>query len=172
MVLLLIGVFGQPDTEPGAGTTPSIGASTTPAPPPPPVAPPSPPSPSATPPATTTATPAPTPPAITVVVLNSIGESGLAGRVTDYLAELGYQTGTADDFATRLDTTTVYYPEGYEADARALAALAPGSGTAVAPVVPEVSADAITVVLGDDAAGWTPPTAPIESVEPVETTSS
>lgn len=100
------------------------------------------------------------PPDITVVVLNSIGESGLAARVTDYLAELGYEMGGPDDFLPPFELTTVYYPEGFEADARALAALAPGSGTTVAPVTPEVSAEALTVILGEDAAGWTAPEPP------------
>lgn len=109
-------------------------------------------------------------PDIPVVVVNSIGEAGLATLVTNFLGSLGWDMGGPADFATPIETTTVYYPEGYEADAQALAAFAPGSGTVTAPVIPEVAADALTIVLGADAAGWTPPgLAPTDEPEPAGT---
>lgn len=174
VVLLLIGVFGQPEGDVGAGTTPSVTTpAATPVTPAPPVQPPGAPTPTAPP---ATPAPAPTPtvpvelPDITVVVMNSIGEAGLATLVTNYLGSLGWDMGGPADFATPLEVTTVYYPEGYEADAQALAAFAPGSGMTIAPVLPEFSADAITVVLGADAAGWTPPgSAPTDEPEPAGT---
>lgn len=94
---------------------------------------------------------------IPVVVLNSTSEEGLAGRVSDYLGELGWSTGPIGNFTVTTDRTTVYYPEGYEDSARALAAAAPGSGSLVALAIPEVSEDALTVVLGEDAVDWVPP---------------
>lgn len=170
VVLLLIGVFGQPEGDLDAGTTPSV---TTPVAPAPPVQPPGTPTPTA-PPATPTPTPTPTVPAelpdIPVVVMNSIGEAGLATLVTNYLGSLGWDMGGPADFATPIEITTVYYPEGYEADAQALAAFVPGGGATIAPVTPEVSAEALTVVLGADAAGWTPPgSEPTDEPEPAAT---
>lgn len=97
---------------------------------------------------------------IPVVVLNSTSTAGLAGRVSDYLDGLGWSTGPIGNFTVTTEQTTVYYPEGYEDAARALAAAAPGSGIRVAAVIPEVSAAALTVVLGEDAVDWLSPDDP------------
>jgi hypothetical protein len=92
-----------------------------------------------------------------VVVLNSTEASGLAGRVTDYLAGLGWATGAPDNFAPLLEATTVYYPEGQEAVAQLLAAAAPGAADVVLPAIPEVADNVFTVVLGSDAEDWVAP---------------
>lgn len=160
VVLLLIGAFGRSAGDPNAAGSPGPGSST-PATAPPPAAPPTAGTPSAT---GTTATPeSSTPPlptefpVIPVVVLNSTSEAGLAGRVSAYLEELGWSTGPIGNFAVSTELTTVYHPEGYEDAARALAAAAPGSGSLIALVIPEVSAEALTVVLGEDSVGWVTP---------------
>lgn len=155
-MLLLIGIFGETPTRPPVAQ-PQPSGSTTEAT--------SPPTSATTPPATTPATTAATttsPPPVTippttVVVLNSTGVAGLAGRVSEHLGGLGWQVGTPDNFAPTLDVTTVYYPEGLEAEARLLAAAAPGDADTVAPVIPEVGADVLTVVVGTDAEAWVAP---------------
>ena len=123
-----------------------------------------------TPPPTTTTAPTvttPTIPETAVVVLNSTDASGLAARVTDYLAELGWQTAEPDNFLTTLDETTIYYPEGEEAVALLLAAAAPGAADTVLPAIADVDADVFTVVLGNDAEAWVAPTtAPPTSATP------
>ncbi|HEU4321039.1 MAG TPA: LytR C-terminal domain-containing protein [Acidimicrobiia bacterium] len=76
----------------------------------------------------TTSTNAPTsttvavrPPAeVTVVVLNSIGVDGAAGRMTQELAEAGYQTLTPDDFEPEQSPSKIWYREGFAAEAAAL----------------------------------------------------
>ena len=160
VVLLLIGIFGRsPDAgtaNPGPTTSTTTTATTTPPTTPPP----------ATPPVETVVT-SPTIPDTPVIVLNSTDSSGLAGRVADYLAALGWATGDPDNFAPRLDETTVYYPEGQEAVARLLAAAVPGDADTVLPVIPEVADGVFTVVLGTDAADWV---APGETTPPTSTT--
>lgn len=154
VVLLLIGVFGQSTGGSSAGVTPTVLPTT------------------ADTPSAATTSPTPTTPVATqrptltvptefpdipVVVRNSTSAEGLATRVTAYLGELGWTMGGAGNFAPTLPTTTVYHPAGYEAAASELAAAAPGSGSTIAAVIPEVDAGAITVVLGADAVDWTAP---------------
>jgi hypothetical protein len=94
-------------------------------------------------------------PELEVIVLNSTDVPGLATRVSNYLGALGWHMGPAANFPSFLDVTTVYYPEGQEAAARQLAAVTPGNAHAVAPVIPEVEPDVLTVVLGADSSEWT-----------------
>lgn len=75
-------------------------------------------------PATTTTTlpPPREPEELTVLVLNSTRRSGLAGRTTQRIAELGYQTLEADNYADTLDVSLVRYArEELEREAEALA---------------------------------------------------
>lgn len=58
---------------------------------------------------------------VRVVVLNSVGISGIAGRFTQELAELGYQTLQADDFRPEQDPTRIWFREGFSAEANKLA---------------------------------------------------
>ena len=159
VVLLLIGIFGRspgPSSASPRQTTTTTTATTT-----------TPPTTSAVTTPVETVVTSPTIPDTPVIVLNSTETSGLASRVTDYLAGLGWETGDPDNFAPELDETTVYYPEGQEAVARLLAAAAPGDANTVAPVIPEVADDVFTVVLGTDAADWV---APGETTPPASTT--
>lgn len=163
-MLLLVGIFGQtpdpvagPDTSSPLATSPGQTASQLPGTTPP----------TTTAPPTTSTSPTEPPvpssdsiPDTTVIVLNSTDTSGLASRVTEYLDGLGWQLAAPDNFLTTLEETTVYYPEGQEAAARQLAAAAPGDADTVSPAIPEVGADVLTLVLGNDAVDWVAPGQP------------
>lgn len=83
---------------------------------------------------------------VTVLVLNSVGTAGLAGRVTEKLAELGYNTLTPDNFEPRLEQSLIWYKEGFGPDAQDLAANFPDAVTEFNPDgLPEAD---IVVLLG------------------------
>lgn len=68
------------------------------------------------------------PPAeVTVVVLNSIGLDGAAGRLTSELADGGYQTLTPDDFEPEQDPSRIWYREGFAAEAAVLVEYLPNA---------------------------------------------
>lgn len=122
--------------------------------------------PTTTPPATTSTTQAPTttptttaptttttvvevraPEEITVLVLNSIGVTGLAGRVTEQLATLGYNTLEPDDYSPRLDQSLIWYKPTFGPEAIDLAANFPDALTELnADLDPDAD---IVVLLGD-----------------------
>jgi hypothetical protein len=67
---------------------------------------------------------------VRVVVLNSVAIGGAAGRFTQVLADLGYQTLQADDFRPEQDPTRIWFREGFSAEANTLAEfMAEDSGT-------------------------------------------
>ncbi|REK19824.1 MAG: LytR family transcriptional regulator [Actinobacteria bacterium] len=90
---------------------------------------------------------------VRVVVLNSIGVAGVAGRFTQELADLGYQTLQADDYRPEQDPTRIWFREGFSAEANQLAQYMledSGTETLVEPLPDETlkpGADLI-VVLG------------------------
>ena len=57
---------------------------------------------------------------VRVVVLNSMGLAGAAGRITERLEEAGYQTLQADDYEPELDPSRIWYREGFSAEANVL----------------------------------------------------
>lgn len=57
---------------------------------------------------------------VRVVVLNSMGLAGAAGRMTERLEEAGYQTLQADDYDPELDPSRIWYREGFSAEANVL----------------------------------------------------
>jgi hypothetical protein len=89
---------------------------------------------------TTTTTPATTtfpvlpPEEVRVVVLNSMGLAGAAGRKTQELADAGYQTQQASDFDPEQDPSRIWYHDGFAAEANALLEFLPG---AVVELVPD-----------------------------------
>lgn len=90
-------------------------------------------------PTTTTTEPAPStsvaPAALKVVVLNGAGIDGYAGNAQQLLSVAGGYTGaTAATAATQVQTTTVYYAPGYEADAAAVAQILGLDPAAVQPL--------------------------------------
>lgn len=96
---------------------------------------------------------------ISVVVLNGGGVVGAAGSTTQTLADAGYQMGGAGNAAEtpNVETTVVYFAEGFEAEATAVASVL-GRPADVVTAMPETSPgpgseDAnVVVVLGQDVA--------------------
>lgn len=103
---------------------------------------------------TTSTAPARLPSEVQVRVGNGAGKSGVAGRATDILSNAGYAMLGAKNSTVRLDTTTVYYIEGYSADAEVVAQLLNTPVTNIAPMPPDpgVALDtaAVIVILGAD----------------------
>lgn len=73
---------------------------------------------------------APAPARITVKVLAGARNLPEAGRLAARLVEGGYTVGSVDSSSSRIAEDTVYYADGFAAQARALAALV-GPGTVV-----------------------------------------
>lgn len=83
---------------------------------------------------------------VTVLVLNSVGTAGLAGRVTELLSGLGYNTLEPDNYEPRLEQSLIWYKEGFGPDAQDLAANFPDAITEFNPDgLPEAD---IVVLLG------------------------
>ena len=106
---------------------------------------------------TTTTSAAPRPPSeVKVLVANGSGTNGAAGGATDALEALGYVTGTPAN-AERVPATVVYYTDGYQVEAEALAeaiGAAPTTVTAMPAVAPvdDLQLANILVVIGPDLA--------------------
>jgi cytoskeletal protein RodZ len=95
---------------------------------------------------TTTAAVALDPSEVSVLVLNSTTRTGLAARFVERLDALGYQTPEPTNYPTPLDQSRVWYVEGFELEAAAVAELIPDALVEVSPQ--ESPRAAITVVLG------------------------
>lgn len=76
---------------------------------------------------TSTTVPVRPPEEVRVVVLNSVGVSGAAGRKTQDLADAGYQTQQAGDFDPEQDPSRIWYRDGFSAEANALLTFLPGA---------------------------------------------
>lgn len=107
---------------------------------------------------TTAATSGKSPSEVSVIVLNGSGQTGVAASTSSTIGESGYVMLTPANAPANVETTTVYYADGFEAEAIAVAQVL-GKGTdAVKPVTEaslggaEGDAD-VVVVLGAD----TPP---------------
>lgn len=95
---------------------------------------------------TTTTAVALDPSEVTLLVLNSTSRSGLAARLTARFDELGYQTLEPTNYTPALDTSRVWYVDGFALEAAAVAELVPD---AIVELYPGQSPQAaITVVLG------------------------
>jgi hypothetical protein len=110
---------------------------------------------------TTAAAPTDTavPPAeLQAMVANGTGTKGLAGTNAEVLVAAGYTNTVAVDATQNATTTIVYFVEGFEGDAKAVAAtlgltddrVAPMPG---APPVADLGASQVLVVLAPDAPG-------------------
>lgn len=106
---------------------------------------------------TTTSASAHSPSEVSVIVLNGSGQTGAAATNSSTIGDAGYTMLTPGN-AQNIDSTTVYYADGYEADAIAVAQLL-GKGTDAVKPLSDASlggaeGDAnVVVVLGAD----TPP---------------
>jgi hypothetical protein len=89
------------------------------------------------------------PPAeVRVVVLNSIGLAGAAGRLTQRLADGGYQTQQAGDLEPEQDPSRIWYREGFAAEANALLDYLPGAVVEALPDTELEEGSDIVMVLG------------------------
>jgi LCP family protein required for cell wall assembly len=105
---------------------------------------------------------------VTVDVLNGTDVVGLAGRNGDRLKALGFGVATVDS-TDATTSTTVEYPAGKEAQAKALANAVYG-----AKVSENASVTRVTLVLGTNGVqvnGLTSPTGPASQSAPTRTTS-
>ena len=93
-----------------------------------------------------TLAPAREPDRVIVLVLNSTQVPGLAGRLTERLSGLGYRTLDPDNHPVPLESSVIWYVEGYEREARVLAGEIPD--TDVEPFPGDEPGAALTVVLG------------------------
>lgn len=105
--------------------------------------------------AQSTTLPAPAPADVVVVVANGSGISGLAGRTSDELRALGYQTLEPANVDEGAITTSVYFVEGSEPAAVEVAASLNLPATAVKPLpapspVASLGEAVVLVVLGAD----------------------
>ena len=106
---------------------------------------------------TTTTTAAPRPPSeVKVLVANGSGTNGAAGGATEALEALGYVTGTPAN-AERVPATVIYYTDGYQPEAEALAEAIGAAATTVTPMpavapVDDLQLANILVVIGPDLA--------------------
>lgn len=105
---------------------------------------------------TTTTAPLREPSEVKVLVANGSGTDGAAGGATDALEALGYVTGTPAN-AERVPSTVVYFTEGYEREAEALAEAIGAPPTSVTPMpavapVDDLQLANVLVVLGPDLA--------------------
>lgn len=97
---------------------------------------------------TTSTVPVRPPSEVTVIVLNSIGVQGVAGRLTQNLAENGYQTLEASNYEPELDPSRIWYREGYSAEANELLDFVPGAQVEALPEEElEPGAD-VVIILG------------------------
>ena len=87
-------------------------------------------------------------------VANGASMGGVAGAGTSILAEVGYDMLGPKNSSKQLEVSTVYYVDGYAADAEVIAALLniPIENTAPMPPDPGVSPGSanVIVVLGAD----------------------
>jgi cytoskeletal protein RodZ len=86
------------------------------------------------------------PPAeVTVVVLNSMGLDGAAGRKNTELAEAGYQTITPGNYEPEQDPSRIWYREGFAPEAAVILEFLPGAD--VEPIPDESIGEGADVVL-------------------------
>jgi cytoskeletal protein RodZ len=86
------------------------------------------------------------PPAeVTVVVLNSMGLDGAAGRKNTELAEAGYQTITPGNYEPEQDPSRIWYREGFAPEAAVILEFLPGAD--VEPIQDESIGEGADVVL-------------------------
>ena len=85
---------------------------------------------------------------VTVVVLNSVGVDGAAGRMTTELAEAGYQTLTPDDYEPEQDPSKIWYRDGFAAEAAAMIEFIPDADVEPLPDASIGEGADVVMVLG------------------------
>lgn len=95
---------------------------------------------------TTTASEVRDPSEVRVLVLNAVGISGIAGRVSEELVELGYEVLTPGNYGPALERTRVWYRSGYAAEGFELAAQFPNALVELNDEVEGTDANIIVVI--------------------------
>jgi hypothetical protein len=118
-----------------------------------------------------------TPAEVNVIVLNGTSVSGAAGKYSTAIGSAGYQMLEPGDASTKIPVTAVFFTEGFEREAAAvaLAAGAPATVTPAALPAPppgEVGAANVVVVIGADLASLTPTTAAPDAAAGTTTTAA
>ncbi len=142
--LLLFLLAGDPDSgATGASTTSRSATTSSPATSTAPTT-----APTTVPPTTNGTVPVRPPGEVRVMVLNSIELSGAAGRFTEDLAAVGYQTLPADDYDPELDPSRIWYRDGFSAEANVLLEMLPGALVEPLPDAALAPGSDVVVVLG------------------------
>ena len=94
---------------------------------------------------TSTTVPVRPPSQVTVVVLNSIGLDGAAGRLTSELGAAGYQTITPDNYEPEQSPSKIWYRDGFAAEATELLVFIPDAD--VEPLPDETAGTGADIVL-------------------------
>jgi cytoskeletal protein RodZ len=94
---------------------------------------------------TSTTIPVRPPEEVRVIVLNSIGLSGAAGRMTTRLDDAGYQTLPADDYAPEQSPSKIWFREGFSTEAAELLEFIPDAR--VEPLVDDDLAEGADLIL-------------------------
>lgn len=97
---------------------------------------------------TTTTIPLRPPSEVRVVVLNSIGLTGAAGRLTSELSDAGYQTLEADDYEPEQDPSRIWYRDGFAPEASELLAFIPGATVEALPDATLAEGADVVIMLG------------------------
>jgi len=84
---------------------------------------------------------------VSVLVLNGTSRSGIAGALTARLADGGYQTLDADNYADSVDRSQVWYEPGFDREATVIRDLAVPDAQTGPYEGPDLGAE-IVVVLG------------------------
>lgn len=97
---------------------------------------------------TSTTIPVRPPDEVRVVVLNSIRITGAAGRLTNELQDLGYQTLEADDYEPEQSPSRIWYREGFAAEANELLTVIPSALVEPLPDETLVEGADVIIILG------------------------
>ncbi|MGH8824680.1 MAG: LytR C-terminal domain-containing protein [Jiangellaceae bacterium] len=84
-----------------------------------------------------------------VGILNGTDVNGLASRAQERLEAGGWEVPVIDTYSEPLETTTVFYPDGMQESAQALAAQFPEI-TQVQPTLPNLTTQWLVLIVGDD----------------------
>jgi cytoskeletal protein RodZ len=97
---------------------------------------------------TTTTVPVRPPGEVTVIVLNSVGLDGAAGRLTSDLDAAGYQTITPDNYQPEQTPSRIWFREGFAPEASVLLEFVPGAVVEALPDDTVGEGADVVIVLG------------------------
>lgn len=84
---------------------------------------------------------------VRAIVLNSTGVAGLAGQLSDELAQQGYQMAQADNYTPELSDSMIFHADGFSVEALDLAETMPDATVAPDPeLAAEWGVDVVVVI--------------------------